>query len=174
MGPEVRGDPDGPHEQPGAGGPGVGVRVEEGGAVLAARVEDVAGAGLDGDLEAEGGQPLREALGAGAEVGFEGVEVHVVEGESDAVVAEVGEEGEGVVETQVGEAVGPVSEAQAHVGLTFLAIRRATGPRARTATAEAPEPDRAARAACSGIMARIPPPTARWVRGGDGLRAACR
>ncbi|WP_261992015.1 sugar phosphate isomerase/epimerase family protein, partial [Streptomyces sp. MS191] len=59
------GYPDGAQEEPGAGGAGLGVRVEEGGAVLAARVEDVAGAGLDGDAEAEPLQPARDGGGAG-------------------------------------------------------------------------------------------------------------
>ncbi len=70
--------------------------------------------------------------GAGREVGGERVEVHVVEGQAHAVVAEVGEQAEGVVETEVGEAVGAVAEAQGqrgrlvrgHVMLTFLMARR--------------------------------------------------
>jgi hypothetical protein len=37
----------------------------------------------------------------------------VVEGQTHAVVAEVGEEGEGVVEAEVGEAVGAVAEGEA-------------------------------------------------------------
>lgn len=56
---EFGGHVDSADQQGGAGGPGVGVRVEEGGAVLAARVEDIAGAGLHGDPEPE------EVAGAG-------------------------------------------------------------------------------------------------------------
>jgi hypothetical protein len=40
----------------------------------------------------------------------------VVEGQSDAVVTEVGEEGEGVVEPEVGETVGAVAEAERREG----------------------------------------------------------
>ncbi len=54
--------------------------------------------------------------GAGREAGGERVEVHVVEGEADAVVAEVGQQAEGVVEAEVGEAVGAVAEAQRQRG----------------------------------------------------------
>lgn len=50
---EFGGHVHGAHEQRGACGPGVGVRVEKGGAVLTARVQDIAGAGLDGDPEPE-------------------------------------------------------------------------------------------------------------------------
>src|SRR5690606_34296162 len=131
----------------------------------------------------------------------EGVEVHVVEGQADSVVAELGEQTEGVVETEDGEAVGAVAETQgdglprgrlcalaaapvpvarrvvAHVMLTFLiAARRANhrpaGARAATRREVTGAPARAARAAWSGIVARMPPPTARWVSGGDGLSAA--
>jgi hypothetical protein len=38
--------------------------------------------------------------------------MHVVEGQAYAVVAEVGEQSEGVVEPEVGETVGSVAEAQ--------------------------------------------------------------
>lgn len=171
---EVGGHVHGTDEQRGARGPGVGVRVEEGGAVLAARVQDIAGAGLDGDPEPEGGEPTGDLAGAFGEVRGQGVQVHVVERQADAVVAEVGEEPEGVVEAEVGEPVGAVAEVEGHVGLTFRARERARGTSAMTARPEPGAPARVASAAWSGIMARIPPPTARWVRGGDGLRAACR
>src|SRR5690606_22547723 len=191
----------GPQEEVDAPGPVVRVRVEEGRTVLAAGVEDVAGAGLDGDPEPECVQPPGDPVGAGGQVRGEGVEVHVVEGQADSVVAEVGEQTEGVVETEIGEAVGAVAETQgdglprgrlcdlaaapvpvarrvvAHVMLTFLiAARRANhrpaGARAATRREVTGAPARAARAAWSGIVARMPPPTARWVSGGDGLSAA--
>jgi hypothetical protein len=116
VGAEVGGHPDGPGEQAGAAGPVVGVRIQQGRAVLAARVEHIAGARLHGDTEAERVQPVRDPAGAGGEVGGERVEVHVVEGQSDTVVAEVGEEGEGVVEPEVGETVGAVAEAEGGEG----------------------------------------------------------
>lgn len=163
--------------------------------MFAARVEYVAGAGLHGDAQTERVQPPGEAAGAGGEVVGEGVEVHVVEGQADAVVAEVGEEGQGVVEAEVGEAVGAVAEAErvgggtvsgpvrtlfrvpAHVMLTFLmadlfANHRPAGARAATRRDVALAPERAASAAWSGIVARMPPPTARRVSGGEGLSAA--
>jgi hypothetical protein len=61
--------------------------------------------------------------------------------------------------------------------LTFLiAARRANhrpaGARVATSKEVTGAPARAARAAWSGIVARMPPPTARWVSGGDGLSAA--
>ena len=78
----------------------------------------------------------------------ERVEVADVEGEGDAVVAEVGEQGEGVVEAVVGQAVGAVAEPDraraaprperrrvavvgpgAHVGDTRREAARASGAR---------------------------------------------
>ena len=109
VGAEVGGDLDGPDEQVGAAGALVRVRVEEGRAVLAPRVEYVAGAGLDGDAQAEFVQSAGEFVCAGSEVGGQRVQVHVVERQTDAVVAEVGEEGEGVVQAEVGQAVGAVA-----------------------------------------------------------------
>ncbi|GAA3292970.1 hypothetical protein GCM10020295_13610 [Streptomyces cinereospinus] len=78
--------------------------------MFAARVEHVAGARLHGDAQPERAEPPGDAAGAGRQVRGERVEVHVVEGEADAVVAEVGEQGEGVVQAEVGEAVGAVAE----------------------------------------------------------------
>lgn len=130
VGAEVGGDLHGPDEQPGAGGPRVRVGVEERGSVLAARVEDVAGARLDGDAEAVPVEDARHLPGAGGQVGDQGVQVHVVEGEADAVVAQVGEDREGVLQAEVGQAVRAVSPADAHVTLTFGAMRCASGARA--------------------------------------------
>ncbi len=127
----------------------------------------------------------------------------MVEGQADAVVAEVGEEAEGVVETEVGEPVRAVTETEggrggpvpgrrrarcrllvpcrrglwAHVMLTFLmaallANIRPAGARAATSRDATGAPARAASAAWSGTVARMPPPTARWVSGGEGLSAA--
>lgn len=176
---EVGGDLGGGGEQAGAPGPPVRVGVEQAGAVLLARVQDVPGAGLDGHREAQFREASGDAGGAGGEAGGERVVVHVVEGQSHAVVAEAGEEGEGVVEAEVGEAVGAIAEAErggggGHVALTFFPARRASGTSARVASAPPRAPARAERAAWRGIMARMPPPTARWVSGGEGLSAACR
>ncbi len=220
VGTEVGGDVDGADQETYAVGPALRVGIEEGGAMFVARVEDVAGAGLDGDGQAEAVERAGHLARAGGEIRGEGVEVHVVEGQADAGIAEVGEEIEGMVETEVGEAVGAVAEAEgggrgagwvvgweaagwglglgaagwgagrvllgwarvrvrvvpgggaAHVTLTFRANFRAAGARAAVHRAVPMAPARAARAAWSGIMARIPPPTARWVRGGEGLRTA--
>ncbi len=61
--------------------------------------------------------------------------------------------------------------------LTFLMARRRANSRPAGASAAisrdvAVAPDRAASAAWSGTVARMPPPTARWVSGGEGLSAA--
>ncbi len=187
MGPQVGGDPDGADQEVGAAGAVVGVRVEQGGAVLAARVEHVAGARLHRDAQPERVQPAGDPAGAVRQVVAERVEMHVVQRQADAVVAEVGEEAEGVVEPEVGEAVGAVAEAEggrrggvrgvAHVMLTFLmaallANIRPAGARAAISRDVAGAPARAARAAWRGIVARMPPPTARWVSGGEGLSVA--
>lgn len=172
VGAEVGGDVDGPQQQPGAGGAGLRVRVEEGRAVLAARVEDITGPRLDGHAEPQSAEPVRHVPGAGGEIRGQGIEVHVVEGEADAVVAEVREESQGVVQAEVGEPVGAVAEADRHVRLTFRASVRARGTRPMTASPVPAAPARAASTAWSGIIARMPLPTARWVRGGDGLRVA--
>lgn len=116
VGTEVGGDPDGADQEVDAAGAVVRVGVQQGGSVLAARVEYIAGAGLHGDVQTERVQALCKAAGAGGEVRGEGVEVHVVERQADAVIAEVGEEGESVVETEVGEAVGAVAEAEGDAG----------------------------------------------------------
>src|SRR5690606_5488177 len=107
---QVGGDPDGPQEEVDAPGPVVRGRVGGGGTVLAAGAEDVAGAGLDGAPGPGCVQPPGDPVGAGGQVRGEGVEVHVVEGQADSVVAEVGEQTEGVVETEIGEAVGAVAD----------------------------------------------------------------
>src|SRR5690606_5261822 len=80
---QVGGDPDGPQEEVDAPGPVVRVRVEEGRTVLAAGGEDVAGAGRDGDPEAECVQPPGDSVGSGDQVPGEGVELHDVEGQDD-------------------------------------------------------------------------------------------
>jgi hypothetical protein len=126
---------------------------------------------------------VRDPAGAGGEVGGERVEVHVVEGEPDSVVSEVGEEGERVVQPEVGKAVGAVAEAEGpagvegkgpriHVTLTFFANRAPSGARAAMRRAVAVPLDRAVRVAWRGIVARMPAPTARWVSGGEGLSVA--
>ncbi|CAM5699097.1 hypothetical protein SGRIM128S_09752 [Streptomyces griseomycini] len=129
MGPEVGGDADGTDEEGGAPGAVLPVGIEQGGAVLAARVEYVARSRLHRHVQTERVQPSGDPAGAGGEVGGERVEVHVVEGQADPVVPEVGEEGEGVVEAQVGEAVGAVPEAERTRGGSFprLAPGRRSG-----------------------------------------------
>lgn len=109
---EVTGDPDSAEQQVDAAGAIIRLRVQEGGAVLATRVKDIAGAGLEGDVQPEGVQSVREVSDADGEVRGERVEVHVVERQSDTVVAEVGEQGEGVVEAEIGEAVRAVAETE--------------------------------------------------------------
>lgn len=107
---EVGGDLDGPDQQVDTAGPVVRVGVEQRGAVFAPWVEHIAGARLDGDRQSERVQAVREAAGTGGQVRREGVQMHVVESQTDTVVAEVGEQGEGIVETKVGETVGAVAE----------------------------------------------------------------
>src|SRR4051794_16509842 len=87
---EVGGDLDAPDQQVDAAGAVVRVGVEQRGAVFAAWVEHIAGARLDGDRQPERVQAVREAAGAGGQVGGQGVQVHVVESQTDTVVAEVG------------------------------------------------------------------------------------
>ena len=93
------------------------------GLVLVPRVEDVARARLDDDGQPVVGERLRGARGLGGRVVGEGVEVRLVEGEGDTVVAEPGDHRAGVGEAVAGEAVAAVAEAQAalsrgaHVGL---------------------------------------------------------
>ncbi len=65
--------------------------------MLAAGVEHVAATGLDHDPEAVAGQQGGHLGGASSELGREGVEVGVVEGERHPVVAEVGEHCERIV-----------------------------------------------------------------------------
>ncbi len=158
VGAEVGRDPHGSDEEAAPARPVTGVRVQQGGAVFAARVEHVAGARLHRDAQSERVQPPRDPSGAGGEVRGEGVEVHVVEGQTDAVVAEVGEEGERVVEPEVGETVGAVAEAEGlegierrvlrtHVTLTFFANLAPSGARAAMRRAVAVPLERAVRVA---------------------------
>ncbi|QWA25015.1 hypothetical protein KJK32_37600 [Streptomyces sp. JCM17656] len=60
----------------------------------------------------------------------------MVEGQADAVVAEVGEQGEGVVEAEIGEAVGAVAEAEGVV----TASASSTGAVAGSALGPLPVP----------------------------------
>ncbi len=80
--------------------------------MLAARVEQEAGAGLDHQGQPELLRQRADAGGPGGQVRAEGVQVVVVERERAAVVAEVGDQAQGVVEPVVGEAVGVVAVAQ--------------------------------------------------------------
>ncbi len=61
-----------------------------------------------------------------------------------------------------------------HVTLTLFANRAASGASAAVIRALTGAPERAQRAAWRGMVARMPPPTARWVSGGEGLRVAWR
>jgi hypothetical protein len=170
---EVRGDPHGGDQQRTPRRPPLGLRVQQGGTVLAARVEDVAGAGLHRDGQTERVEPVGDPRDAPGQAGAHRVEVHVIQRQPDAVVAEFGQYIQCVIEPQIAQAVRAVAQTDTHVGLTFLASRRATGTSPASSAAETGAPERAARAAWSGISARIPPPTARWVNAGDGLSTAC-
>jgi hypothetical protein len=58
------------------------------------------------------------------------------------------------------------------VTLTFLANLAPSGARAAMRRAVAVPRERAVRVAWRGMVARMPAPTARWVRGGEGFRVA--
>ena len=68
-----------------------------------AAVEHEARVRLDDAREPELVEPRAEALGAGPQARGQRVEVHVVEGERDAVVARVAQELQRIVEPVLGE-----------------------------------------------------------------------
>ena len=78
--------------------------------------------------------------GARAHARRERVEVDVVERQRDAGVAVLGQQLERVLDPVVGQAVGDVAEAQAHVTARFFAARRAIGHSAATPAAGTSEP----------------------------------
>lgn len=106
---EVGGDAYGPPQQV---DPALGPVRHERRTVLAPGVEEVGGAGLDRHVESVPGQVPGDRVHPPGQVVRVRVEVTVVEGERDAVVAEVGEDREDVAEPVVGEAVGPVAESE--------------------------------------------------------------
>ena len=86
----------------------------------------------------------------------------MVEGERDAVVAEVGQHGERVAEPVVGEAVEAVAEAQpAHVGDPLRVADRAAHDSAPSASAVPASPADATSADCRGTIPRMPATVAR-------------
>ncbi len=97
----------------------------------------------------------------------------MVEGQGDACVAEVGDDRERVVEPVVGEPVGAVAVAQAHVGDTRLARRWPSGAAAATARATAGLPERAISAPCRAGRPVIPAPTAARMLLALGSDRAC-
>ena len=98
----------------------------EGRLVLAARIEQEAGAGLYNGAEAQLFETVRQVLGAADEMRSEGVEVVVIQGERHPIVAGLGDEVERVVEAMVLDAVGVVGEPQAHAIPRLSAARAAT------------------------------------------------
>src|SRR5690606_22517621 len=167
---EVDGDVDGVVDEPGAllrtlGG-------DEGRLVLAPRVEDVPRAGLDGDGEAEPLEQRRGLRDPAGEPGRERVEVLVVEGEGDALVPELGDDGEGVRQPVVGEPVRPVGQAHGHVGEIPFAAARNRGPAAMRPAAAPTAPPPATSAAWRGTMPRMPTPVARRAAAAVGVRTA--
>src|SRR5690606_31058348 len=87
------------------------------------------------DAEPQFGQSRRDTTGLCRHVVGERVQMRVIQRQRHSRVTEIGDDGQGVVEPVVGETVGAVTESQsAHVGLTFLASRRASG---RTVTRNA-------------------------------------
>ena len=106
--------------------------------MLVPRVEQVAGAGLDHDGQVELGQPARDRRRAGGEIRGERVEVRVVEGQRDPLVAQIGDHRQRVVQAMVGEPVGAV--AKSHVAATFRERRRARGKASATGSAARTDP----------------------------------
>jgi hypothetical protein len=93
--------------------------------VLAARVDEVTPARLDDDRHTQRREPVGDLVDLAVNVRRVRIEMPSVQGQGHAVVAEVGEHGQGVVQPMVGEPVGPVREF--HVGETFRDNRRASG-----------------------------------------------
>ena len=94
------------------------------------------------------------------QVGPVRVEMTMVESQGDAHVAEIGDHCERVLEPVIGEPVGAIPVAQAHVGDIHLARRRPSGAAAATARAAAGRPERAISAPCRAGRLVIPAPTA--------------
>ena len=127
------------------------------GRVLAPRVQQVTGAGLDdhGEVRARSSRP-RDLGDPPGQVGGVRVEVAVVEGQRHAPVAEVGDDRERVGEPVVGEPVGAVPEAQAGcaVGAAHVGDHQAGqaaaewGAAAATASPATGAPARAMSAPC--------------------------
>ena len=120
----------------------------------------IPGPGLDDEPEPELVQPRREGADPAGQAGPVRVEMMMVEGQGDARVAEIGDHRERVLEPVIGEPVGAVAVAQAHVGDIHLARRRPSGAAAATARAAAGLPERAISAPCRAGRPVIPAPTA--------------
>lgn len=134
------------------------VVVQQGRGVLAPRVEQVAGPGLDHQPQVQFGEPVAECRHPGRQRGRERVQVVVVEGQRHPLVAQVGDDPQGVVEPVVGEAVGAVAEPQAghrrlprrtgaadrHLAAVLMS-RTASGPAGGRAVPPRRPPSRASR-----------------------------
>src|SRR5690606_17113061 len=168
--PQVRGDLSGPTQEV---HPGSGLVGPQGRLTLAPRVEQETRAGLHHDAEPQFGQSRRDTTGLCRHVVGERVQMRVIQRQRHSRVTEIGDDGQGVVEPVVGETVGAVTESQsAHVGLTFLASRRANGRTVTRNAAERTAPYRAATVACSGTMPWIPAFVAWRACRADGSRSA--
>ncbi len=78
--------------------------------MLVARVEQETRAGLDRDGETESAQPIADDRELAHRIGIVRVESVMVEGEGDAAIAQLSEDGQGVVEMVVRETIGIVAE----------------------------------------------------------------
>src|SRR5690606_10542149 len=190
---ERRGDLDRAPQEP---HPRVRLRVHEGRTVLAVRVEEEPGARLDDDPHPGAAVRVPGAVAQRVHVLAppldERVEVREAERERDRAVALVVEHVERDVERVVREAVGAVPERErhraagprAHVSLISARpgrrpARRSSRPATSTPASAATDtrlPPRAAHAACSGTIARIPAFVAANALPADGVIAAstCR
>jgi hypothetical protein len=105
--------------------------VQQGRFMLDAGVQQVARTCFDDQPQTQPAQPPAQAFGAALQIGFEGVEMMMVERQGHAVIAAVRNQRERIVETVVGRAIGIVSEAKGHfAGLLwcFLIVQE---PRAK-------------------------------------------
>ena len=78
--------------------------------MLAARVKQEAGPGLDHTAQVQTLQERANGIGSSWKVRRQGIERVIVQREGDAAIAELGENREGVFQAVVGEAVGVVAD----------------------------------------------------------------
>src|SRR4051812_38412072 len=145
--------------------------------MLAARVEQVAGAGLDRHRQPEVLEPVLQRRHPRGQPGRVRVQVMMVEGEGDRVVPVLGQERERVAEPVVAQPVGVVAIAQPAQVTAFRRNDEASGSSAAVASAAAVRPAPAVSAAVSGIIPPMPAATIRcWLAGLGSLvaRAAAR